>query len=84
MIESTLYFMANPKSDILIIGAGVIGLSCAYELSKRGANVTVVDKGRTRLRLLLRKCRLDYALLRTSTSHARNVRKILEMAGSIP
>jgi len=34
----------NMKSDILIIGSGVIGLACAYELSKRGASVTVIDK----------------------------------------
>ena len=36
--------MANHRSDVLIIGAGVIGMSCAYELSKRGISVTVVDK----------------------------------------
>ncbi len=39
----------NPKSDILIIGAGVIGLSCAYELSKRGASVTLIDQRETGL-----------------------------------
>jgi D-amino-acid dehydrogenase len=33
------------KSDVLIIGGGVIGLSAAYELSKKGIRVTVVDKG---------------------------------------
>lgn len=31
-------------TDICIIGAGIFGLSCAYYLSKLGANVTVVDK----------------------------------------
>jgi D-amino-acid dehydrogenase len=36
--------MSYQKSDVLIIGAGVIGLSCAYELSKSGVNVTVIDK----------------------------------------
>jgi len=36
--------MENQKSDVLILGAGVIGLACAYELSKRGAKVTVIDK----------------------------------------
>jgi len=30
---------------IVVIGAGVIGLACAYELRKRGAEVVVVDKG---------------------------------------
>lgn len=32
------------KSDVLIVGAGVIGLAAAYELSKAGAKVTVIDK----------------------------------------
>ncbi|MGB8337676.1 MAG: FAD-dependent oxidoreductase [Burkholderiales bacterium] len=32
-------------SDFLIIGAGVIGLSTAYELSLSGASVVVIDKG---------------------------------------
>ena len=36
--------MENKKTEVLIIGAGVIGLSCAYELSKRGIKVTVIDK----------------------------------------
>jgi glycine oxidase len=33
-------------SDFLIIGAGVIGLSTAYELSFSGASVVVIDRGR--------------------------------------
>jgi D-amino-acid dehydrogenase len=37
--------MENDRSDVLVIGAGVIGLSCAYELSKRGVRVTVIDQG---------------------------------------
>lgn len=31
------------KSDILIIGGGPVGLSCAYYLLKSGRNVTIVD-----------------------------------------
>jgi D-amino-acid dehydrogenase len=31
--------------DVLVVGAGVIGLSCAYELAKRGLQVTVIDRG---------------------------------------
>lgn len=33
------------KPDILIIGGGIIGAACAYELSQRGASVVVIDKG---------------------------------------
>ena len=33
------------EPDILIIGAGVVGLSIAYHLNQRGASVTVVDRG---------------------------------------
>lgn len=32
------------KADVLIVGAGVIGLSCAYELSRAGVKVVVIDK----------------------------------------
>lgn len=33
-------------SKVVVIGAGVIGLSCAYELARKGVDVTVLDKGR--------------------------------------
>ncbi len=36
--------LAPIKADVLIIGAGVIGLASAYELSRAGANVVVIDK----------------------------------------
>jgi D-amino-acid dehydrogenase len=36
---------AAAKPEILIIGAGVIGAATAYELSLRGARVTVIDRG---------------------------------------
>jgi D-amino-acid dehydrogenase len=32
-------------ANVVVIGAGVIGLACAYELRRRGATVTVVDAG---------------------------------------
>jgi D-amino-acid dehydrogenase len=35
----------SKSSDILIIGGGVIGMASAMELSRRGAQVRVIDKG---------------------------------------
>lgn len=36
--------IAPIHADVLIVGAGVIGLAAAYELSKAGAKVVVIDK----------------------------------------
>ena len=45
MSNSTLSSLpANLKADVLIVGAGVIGLASALELSKAGAKVIVIDK----------------------------------------
>lgn len=38
--------MAKTQDDVLVIGAGVIGLSCALELLKAGRGVRVIDAGR--------------------------------------
>ncbi len=38
--------MDTNHSDILIIGAGMAGLTCATRLAKAGLNVRVLDKGR--------------------------------------
>jgi glycine oxidase len=35
--------MAPPQPDVIIIGAGVIGCACAFELASAGARVTVHD-----------------------------------------
>jgi D-amino-acid dehydrogenase len=32
--------------DVLVVGGGVIGVACAYELAKRGATVTVLERDR--------------------------------------
>lgn len=37
--------MGVSKPSIAVIGAGIIGLSCAWELSKRGAVVSLYDRG---------------------------------------
>ena len=34
----------NKHKKIAVIGAGIAGLSCAYELQKAGHNVTVFEK----------------------------------------
>ncbi len=35
----------NKTSDVVIIGAGIIGSSIAYRLASKGQNVAVIDKG---------------------------------------
>ena len=37
----------RPSADVAVVGGGVIGLALARELSSRGANVTVIERGRT-------------------------------------
>ncbi len=37
---------AGTRPDVLILGAGVIGLACAWYLLERGRRVTVIDRGR--------------------------------------
>ncbi|HET7331830.1 FAD-dependent oxidoreductase, partial [Dyella sp.] len=37
--------MNSSRSDILILGGGVIGLSCALHLLKGGARVRVLEQG---------------------------------------
>ena len=34
----------SAKADVLIVGGGVIGLACAYELSRAGARVILIEK----------------------------------------
>jgi glycine oxidase len=43
----SLRFDSTRTSDIVVIGAGLIGLAIALELSDRGAQVTVVDRGQS-------------------------------------
>ncbi len=37
------FTLSNPKS-VVVIGAGLAGLACAYELSRRGFEVTLLEK----------------------------------------
>ena len=37
---------SNLHVDVCIVGAGIAGLSCAYELLKRGKSVAILDKGK--------------------------------------
>ncbi len=34
------------NSDLVIVGAGIIGLACAYYLTKEGLKVTIIDQGK--------------------------------------
>src|SRR5438270_4613836 len=36
--------MASGPCDIVVVGAGIVGCACAYELARRGASVEVVDE----------------------------------------
>jgi len=38
----------SSTNNVTVLGAGVVGLSCAYLLAKEGAHVTVVDSGAPR------------------------------------
>lgn len=38
---------ANLRTDVIVVGAGIAGLSTAYELVERGKNVIVLDDGAT-------------------------------------
>jgi D-amino-acid dehydrogenase len=34
------------RSDILVVGGGLIGVCCAYEIARRGVRVTLLERGR--------------------------------------
>src|SRR3954468_21041940 len=36
----------DAECDVAVIGSGIAGISTAYELSKRGKSVMVIDRGR--------------------------------------
>lgn len=37
--------IAGKEQDVVIVGAGIIGIACAHYLSKAGLRVTVIDQG---------------------------------------
>lgn len=46
-LEMSHYFDASVAPDVVIVGAGVIGLAVALELHDRGAVVRVIERGRS-------------------------------------
>ncbi|MDA1008294.1 MAG: TIGR03364 family FAD-dependent oxidoreductase [Planctomycetota bacterium] len=36
--------MKTNQSDVIIVGAGILGIACAYEAAKRGLRVTVLER----------------------------------------
>ena len=43
MIEKGAHMSQSVRVDVLIIGAGIMGASCAYRLSERGMSVAVLE-----------------------------------------
>ena len=37
---------ADAHADVVVVGAGIAGLSIAYELARAGKSVVVIDRGR--------------------------------------
>src|SRR6185312_13395496 len=35
----------DAQADVVVVGAGIAGLSCAYQLARAGRGVVVLDKG---------------------------------------
>lgn len=35
----------SEKFDVIVVGAGPAGISCAYELAKAGVNVLLIERG---------------------------------------
>ena len=46
MTQSSGHFQAD-RTEIAVVGGGVIGLSCAFELARRGRSVTVIEREET-------------------------------------
>jgi renalase len=44
--EASVTFRPSMSAKVVVVGAGVAGLSCARELVRRGLEVTLLDKGR--------------------------------------
>ena len=43
-IELSECRMAELKADVLVLGAGMVGVSAALHLQKRGRNVVLIDR----------------------------------------
>ncbi|MHB8378023.1 MAG: glycine oxidase ThiO [Dehalococcoidia bacterium] len=39
--------MSRPGGDVVIVGGGIVGCACAYELAKRGARAVLLEYGTT-------------------------------------
>src|SRR4029078_3514292 len=45
-IELSECWMADLKADVLVLGAGMVGVGAALHLQKRGRNVMLIDRHR--------------------------------------
>jgi len=44
-VASATALRRSERADVAVIGSGIAGLSCAYELAARGRSVIVLDRG---------------------------------------
>src|SRR5688500_3031958 len=44
-VEQAEPLAEDQRADVVVVGAGIAGLSTAYELRKRGQSVIVLDRG---------------------------------------
>src|SRR4051812_17146691 len=45
VVSTTPKLSRNIKCDTVVVGSGIAGLSCAYELARQGQSVVVLDRG---------------------------------------
>lgn len=77
----------TPGADVLVIGGGIVGCACAYELIRGGANVVLVEYGKTGMQATnaaagmlapLTEASADDVMLRTGVEALRAYPSLIE------